>query len=49
MEIQTETKMKDVLNFLRQGNPFEAQKIIIFGKSNEIRTCGNIFKQIRFK
>ncbi|MCR4580840.1 MAG: hypothetical protein K5681_10900 [Treponema sp.] len=28
MEIQTEAKMKEVLNFLQQGNPFEAQKII---------------------
>ena len=28
MEIQTEVKMKDVLNYLKQGNPLEAQKII---------------------
>lgn len=28
MEIQTEARMGDVLEFLRQGNPFEAQKII---------------------
>ncbi len=28
MEIQTEAKMKDVLKFLKEGNPLEAQKII---------------------
>lgn len=28
MEIQTEEKLKEVLAFFRQGNPFEAQKII---------------------
>lgn len=28
MEIQSETRLKEVLDFLKQGNPFEAQKII---------------------
>ena len=28
MEIQTEAKMKEVLEYLKQGNPFEAQKLI---------------------
>ncbi len=28
MEIQTEEKLKDALNFLQEGNPYEAQKII---------------------
>ncbi len=28
MEIQTKDSLKDVLNFLKQGNPFEAQRII---------------------
>lgn len=30
MEIQTEAKLKEVLEYLKQGNPLEAQKIISF-------------------
>ena len=43
MEIQTEAKMKDVLNFLQQGNPFEAQKIISTLFENDLDSKELIF------
>ena len=43
MEIQTEAKMKDVLSFLKQGNPFEAQKIISTLFENDLDSKELIF------
>lgn len=36
MEIQTEEKLKEVLAFFKQGNPFEAQKIISILFENDL-------------